>query len=445
MAKTEKNDQAGPAPKRKKVELQCLFWLAQKRRFCAMQRQSDRLYCLEHIKHDPEALEARVPCPLDGKHSVWARDLASHLKKCPARPEKPPAWFRRNCNSAVETVTEAEPAAEATAEIVPAESDEAAEDQLLATYTRLVRQFGTTSAAVERQIGGHKAIVPAGGKEQLRHMTQQAALAGLLESGGMLLLEVFYVEFGCGKAELSRTVNECVVYEAKGSPSEPTGADSTGTAAGDTKTADSNSTSSNPSYVYGYGLIDRGVNRMKADSKLARFAASANLFPKVLRSRIDIEHLDLAKFLAEIAPPPAPLRFVGISKHLCGVATDLTLTAIVNAKVAPERFDGMVVAMCCRHACIWDRLLPESQKFLAKYGFGDSQAFSVIKRIATWAVCGGVSPEKVQLGHWARTLVDRSRVHAIGGILGPEYVVELFQYAESETTLENQCMRIRRA
>jgi tRNA:m4X modification enzyme len=48
---------------------------------------------------------------------------------------------------------------------------------------------------------------------------------------------------------------------------------------------------------------------------------------------------------------------VGLSKHLCGVATDLTLRCIVNSMAStPKALDalGVAIALCCHNGCEWD-------------------------------------------------------------------------------------------
>lgn len=466
--------------KRKKLaqprSTQCQFWLAQKRRFCAMQRQNGEQFCLEHLQGEKSA--ERVPCPLDPKHSVWARDLAVHMAKCPARPEEPDPWFCRNKNSWLDSEREARKSSQeekvqddeklaieetcekgpnTTSELLDTSSSDlnSETDAELLSVISIVQRFGVDCLPVPRQIGSHAALPPCEGKEQQRHNTQHAALVSLLQCRGLLSSENFYVEFGCGKAELSRSVDICVVHEWKeaestadekreqssGSPdngkspefsqvetSQITGSEKSAEHEKNESISDVSDTKTAPKASYGFGLVDRGANRMKADTKLR----ASPLHPVVHRARIDIEHLDLACFLKETLPQS---QLVAISKHLCGAATDLTLVALANSKIP---FRGLVVAMCCRHACVYERLLPAARKFLEEHGVSKEQ-FPLLRRIATWAV-SGVEQERAQLGKWARRMVDMARVHAVTELWGEEYMVELVEYAEEDTTLENQCL-----
>lgn len=68
----------------------CKHFVTRKKRFCKMTVAKGKEYCGEHEppKQDTEEelSEAdRIPCPLDGKHSVFRRNLQKHLKICNAR------------------------------------------------------------------------------------------------------------------------------------------------------------------------------------------------------------------------------------------------------------------------------------------------------------------------------------------------------------------------
>lgn len=447
------NDKKVKAKKVKKViPNQCEFYLVNKQRRCAMQRKKDRRFCSEHIQHDDTEAAAekkgdRVPCPLDPKHSVWVRDLESHLTKCNAKPiERTESWFDKKRNSELRSLGKVEDTSaqgetgslELQTEVRLVENgtgendekDPEAERKLLAKCIELLRKYEAEVGPMEERILQHEGLDTwHEEKENRKHITQQSSLVGQLKEAGLLSPEMFYVEFGCGKAELSRTVNACILHDVTD----------------DTKQQG----------VYGYGLIDRGVNRMKMDNKILRDCEQASapnkLEPIVKRSRIDIEHLDLDKFLEE----ENPQRVVGISKHLCGVATDLTLKLILNSTLLESRFQGLVVAMCCRHACNYDQLLPGSKAYLSEHGIQSAQDFKHLKVVITWAVCGpggdenshlsGLSQaEREKMGLVARRMVDESRVHAINQLLAPKFRAQLYKYAHTSTTPENSCLRITR-
>lgn len=393
---------------KKPVHNRCQLFLTYKNRQCLMQSKKGHKYCSEHISHDEANTLQRTPCPLDPAHSVWAGDLEAHLLKCNARPTvERDLWYRPNFNTILQGTAE-EP------QEPPIQTEDPEEN--LEQVLKLLKVYGAQCLPLRVNVlhrDGLDRWLEL--KTNHKHILQQSSLVGAMDEAGLLTPDCFYVEFGCGKAELSRIVNTCMLHQY------PT-AEST---------------------TYGFGFVDRGVNRMKLDSKIVKDCAGTKLSPHVKRSRIDIEHLDLDVFLQST---PAS-KLVAISKHLCGAATDLTLKLILNAQQSRDKFAGVVVAMCCRHACDYHQLLPPSRQMLARHGF-TGQNFTALKKVVSWAVSSTDESEsqedfklKRQIGLVARRLIDESRVEAINK-LWTGYKAELFVYAGPELTLENHCLRV---
>jgi tRNA:m4X modification enzyme len=59
----------------------CMSFQERKGRYCNLPRAPSSQYCGHH---DPTAFVGgeRIPCPVDGSHSIFARDLRSHLERC---------------------------------------------------------------------------------------------------------------------------------------------------------------------------------------------------------------------------------------------------------------------------------------------------------------------------------------------------------------------------
>lgn len=59
----------------------CMSFQERKGRFCNLPRAPSSQYCGHH---DPTAFIGgeRIPCPVDGSHSIFARDLRCHLERC---------------------------------------------------------------------------------------------------------------------------------------------------------------------------------------------------------------------------------------------------------------------------------------------------------------------------------------------------------------------------
>lgn len=128
-------------------------------------------------------------------------------------------------------------------------------------------------------------------------------------------------------------------------------------------------------------LVERegGISK-KADSKIRELGRTCQ------RLRIDIADLDLAaiqilqstsanqheclKLPQKITTSPSCMHMTGISKHLCGPATDLALRCVCNfvyhvnnninrnssheQSLSLKVVDGIAFALCCHHRLTWD-------------------------------------------------------------------------------------------
>ncbi|KAK6460324.1 tRNA guanosine-2'-O-methyltransferase TRM13 [Scheffersomyces coipomensis] len=425
--------------KEQKVRLdQCEYFLPNKNRRCSMQRKADQKYCSQHLIHDEDHKDERVPCPLDPNHSVWVRDLPYHLQKCNSKPkEVREYWFTEDINCSLKTE------GSDTSSQIEQESNEADVDEkgLYNKYIPLLQNitFDSLTTKISQHKGLHSRLSELSNQ---KHALQQSSLIGNMRDANLLGLDKFYVEFGCGRGELSRYVNACILEDLKDNKDQIIKPDS-----------------------FGYGFVDRGLNRMKMDSKIIKDSSDSGIDIKIKRTRMDIKDLNLDKFIEDINPK----KVVGISKHLCGAATDLTLKSILNSALLSdniERFGGLMIAMCCRHACSYDQLLPQSKEYLAQYGFKTVDSFNILKKIVSWSVCGKGSKTAVdkeedeeeaeqnhlsglqfkqreQIGFIARRLIDESRVHALRSLLTNDKVnVEMFLYTTKDTTLEDVCLSI---
>lgn len=412
----------GDEPKRKRAKKalkgpRCLFFIERKNRQCPLQVPSGKKWCRQH---DPDQSE-RVNCPLDPTHTVVKSQLSDHLQRCNKRFRDRP-WFQEDLHWLPHKVNTTEPVATGdetsrTTEQADAKDDNCEDKE--ATIITLNKNPGEVSVQSNSQqtalidhvlavLNGinfeplkkrhlhHQGLEPRLNQvTNQKHALQQLSLIGALDYYGLLSKDNYYVEFGCGKAEFSKYVADCIVHDNQDISMDK----------------------------LGFGLIDRGVNRLKTDGKLRQITSN------VKRDRIDIKDLDLAKFLQG---EPAT-RVVAILKHLCGVATDLTLRCIQPVQ---ERVAGAVVAMCCRHVCNYYQLAPEARDFLAQHDIVDELQFKALQKIALWAVDGG---KDVEVGLKARRLIDEARAQGVRNQFA-QFKVELIEYADRATTLENCAM-----
>ena len=403
----------GPDTKKQKLEkpqtYQCEYIIPKKNKRCRMLRKKQNKYCSEHMIHDTSGDQKRIPCPLNPNHTIWEKDLSTHLEKCNARPASDhPAWYMENFNYKLVNSTE----------VAFVDGPEQNDNY----YREIVDKIHFEP--LERRICQHEGLLhQLEEKTNQKHVIQQSSLIGNLKRLGLLSPRLFYMEFGCGKGELSRCVNQCVLHDSPESDKS-----------------------------YGFGLIDRGTNRLKADNKIKQDSEPFNVTPIVKRSKIDIKHLNVDKFVEDLHPN----QVVSISKHLCGAATDLTLKLLLNSSLFDSgKFGGVLIAMCCRHVCFEDEFLPQSKKYLIDHGFETHQSIKALKKMVSWGVNLDVdsrdnaesdltAKQRYEYGIKARRIIDESRVFALKSLLGNGYEIEIFHYVDPEVTKENVCLSITR-
>lgn len=315
-------------------------------------------YCGEHLPNTVESSHEdsyipqdkkhkRIPCPLDPKHTVYAWNVEKHLKICNAKPPTDlPAYIKTGINLGVD---DGEP------DVGNVKLAEVPEDVLDGIIEKVNRMY---EAQIEGQIKesflDHKSMEAECAKdfygpETLKHLVQTSALLGHLRDLGFLEEATSFVEFGAGKGHLSYWLTQ-VIKEQR----------------------DSNVV-----------LVDRASHRHKQDNKVEERDV-------VHRIRADIADFDLRKL--DICS--AAKHIVGVSKHLCGAATDLAIRCLLNDKDDGEdstRTKGLVIALCCHHRCSWRPFVGKS--LLLEYGIGREE-FAIMTKIVSWAICGsGMSRE----------------------------------------------------
>ena len=149
---------------------------------------------------------------------------------------------------------------------------------------------------------------------------------------------------------------------------------------------------------------------------------------------------------------------MAVSKHLCGVATDLTLRCLHNASGAgggggaappgaaapqaepprPVQVGGIAIALCCHHCMNWTDFV--GRDFFAQAGL-DAQAFEAIRTATSWctesagAKAGLSAEERALCGRRCKRLLDAGRLWWLREVAG--MAAELVEYCEPQTSLEN--------
>ncbi|KAI9188439.1 tRNA:m4X modification enzyme [Blastocladiella emersonii ATCC 22665] len=357
---------------------QCHFFVKRKHRYCSLAARKEKQYCGEHAHLEPAAADAaadadrRIPCPLDPNHTIQASQLAKHLERCNSRVVESP--FRVPDVNLVR----------APLPIPVRPLQERSRDEIADLVAKVQRAF----AAMEAAEGGPIPLVRLDSKalderrttkKDLKHVNQQASLIGHLDRIGALSPDHVFVEFGAGKGELGHYVQRALGDGVKA-----------------------------PFYT-----VDRSNFRLKFDR-----------YMDVERISLDIKDLLLFRVPSllqrhGLAPPPADSEpsaaataapapsvkpVVGFSKHLCGGATDLTLSCLHRytadlAALAPAAagvagatpVHSILIALCCHHRCSVDTYVGDA--WLAEHGLGIAD-LPVLAQMSGWAICGVRPPKR---------------------------------------------------
>ncbi|CAI4050776.1 hypothetical protein SKDZ_15G0330 [Saccharomyces kudriavzevii ZP591] len=457
--------------------LQCEYFMEKKKRRCGMTRSSQNLYCSEHLHlvkkatnlqpHNKDGLKTekerqRIPCPLDLKHTVWADQVDKHLKKCNKtklshlNDDKP--YYEPGYNGGSGTSS-------------PPVKIDLTTDHLIQAIQLLHKVFEEESMddLPLRQLNNELMSLKRFPQlsSNTKHAVQQSSLIETLVAVGALerAMSLSFIEFGCGRAEFSRYISLYVLTQLAIS-------------SGDDSKSNFNE----------FVLIDRAANRMKFDKKIKddfleikSSAESKNMnCPSIKRTKIDIRDLKLDAILTSTSEDKS--QYVCLSKHLCGVATDLTLRCIENSSVlhgdnndrSNSKLRAICIAMCCRHACDHSDYVNRSYitSLLDKYKSNDSlltyeSFFRMLTKFCSWATCGrklgttitdtvnvaesfeGAEPykmtikERENIGLMARRIIDEGRLTYVRETF-LEFDAELIKYVDSDVSLENVAMLVYR-
>jgi tRNA:m4X modification enzyme len=360
----------------------CHHWVARKARRCKLRVGAGRRYCgehaAEHAGSDAEgggppgggaAREPRVPCPIDGNHTVSVSQLAKHVLVCNGQKaldaQAREAWFAPGVNAG--------PGPDAVLPPPPPDLADAsgrcgtAAAARLALALRLGRtRFLELTARVERAAdaraaapaavdaarapGGGGGAAAAGRAFQPRHEAQHASLLGHAARAGLLARpeETVFLELGAGKGYLSAALVEALA----------------------------------PAAPAGVAAVDMRGFRLKADRAMRGVALE-----RVKCDLADFEPAGLAA-LGGAGGAPVP-RWAALGKHLCGAAADLALRCCARAAApggggAPGLV-GLAVATCCHHRCAWRHFA--GREAFAAAGFSPEE-FELVAWMSGWALCG---------------------------------------------------------
>jgi len=349
----------------------CGFYVQRKKRFCKMTVRPGAQYCGEHSPVPSTEQEIgngpihslRVPCPYDPKHTCFATKMEKHLRICNS---KPPATLPEYVVPGINT-GRLDQAGEPPAPCPPNQEGEKKEPLSLNNVSdeKLINIIGKLMSTYKKFIGKipldnleHLCLkeeldCPDYGPNVLKHLIQNSSLIGQMDKERLLENGNTFVEFGSGRGALTYWLTKAV---------------------------------EDPSTCQ-FILVDKASHRHKFDNRL-----KWNEELEILRLRVDIADLVLGRVRPQLSQQRE--RVVGVSKHLCGAATDLAIRCMANTLTEVEsELQGLVIALCCHHRCSWGPYV--GKEFLSEEGF-TSEDFSLLSSLTSWCTCGSGKPRKQQ-------------------------------------------------
>ncbi|XP_050308508.1 tRNA:m(4)X modification enzyme TRM13 homolog [Anthonomus grandis grandis] len=406
----------------KSQQQQCKFFVQRKKRYCKMLVKPNQQFCGEHQKPlDPtDADESntssiRIACPLDGKHTVYAHNLQKHLKICNARPGEVEPYIIKDINSGNSEVPIELASTDTYQMLYTFSKDQIA--TVIDKVSKLYEHISVTEKMPQFTIVEEEMKKPEYGPKTIKHLKQASAIVGMLEHYDMLKDDSCFIEFGAGRGQLS-----CWVAEA-----------------------------TNNKKNCKILLVERASPKHKRDNKLARVS------DRIQRIRADIAHLSLDKYDF----PKDTKHIIGITKHLCGEATDLAIRCLANSESNKKKIGGAVFTFCCHHRCRWTPYT--GKQFFEENNLGITE-FNIMCGLSSWATCGtGFSREyreelkiqpnkqiKLDLNDYGLSREEREdigrkckNVINYGRLLFLEQFglkCQLHFYVEKDVTLENVCI-----
>ncbi|CAH1107161.1 unnamed protein product [Psylliodes chrysocephalus] len=416
--KSEKTDVQS---KKQKVQIvdNCIFFVHRKKRFCKMTVKKGEQYCGEHKRISTNVGEeigistnegpCRIVCPLDGKHTCYAHKLTRHLKICNARPKPAEPFIVKGFNT--DTLAAQEDNLYRLLSTFSAENIAITISKVNFIYHKLIHQNLSEKYATSKLLEDEM-LNPDYGAKTKKHLKQISSILGLMEEYNLMLPETCYIEFGAGKGQLSFWLSKIIDNQK--------------------------------SKII---LIERASPKHKKDNKLAK---TSN---KVYRIRADISDVVLDNL--EVI---SKHNIVGVTKHLCGEATDLAIRCLSN--IHENKVSGCVLTFCCHHRCRW---VPYTGKeFFFENGL-DKNDFDIMCGMASWATCGtglsrelrkgvhgtefkqnekdiriGLSrQEKEEIGIWSKHILNWGRLYYLEK---NKFKCYLHFYVDKDITLENVCI-----
>jgi tRNA:m4X modification enzyme len=331
-----------------------------------------------------EKLNSRIPCPMDGTHSIRFARLRQHLLVCPARNHGKQRWYKKavnlpkekkendcaDCNkeellprkklSQKELETLRQALLSSMAIICEAEQKEEEETPRYNSTNEtppleVLQPPSLTDYVRSAPTGKHN-------PESLKHRSQQASIVAHVEKLGAFSSAgppTSVIEFGAGSGFLSAAFRAAYSKETahakfflvdRQTPSlrrgdkrivniKPVGGDGDGDRIGN---GDGDGSGSGSGDGGGDGTTETTINTVSCER--VRCDLADLCLDGLLQEKGTVKDMNNAKEHTHHH------SIVGIGKHLCGEATDLSLRCFAS------RGSYLALAPCCYHRCRWETL-----------------------------------------------------------------------------------------
>ena len=367
IIKEDKNEQNSDSIKTKKIIYKqkekiipiknpnpnnCELYIIKKDRYCHFEKYKGSEYCVYHrIQEKDEYLI----CPYDPKHRILKHKYKNHLKVCNTLSNKKNLenneWYIKEFNKAKPDKNHILPNDEELNklynikfELISSEEfehyikiilksyeiaknlyDKYIKDNDMENYVNKTLNVNLKNKDIYYSISGINVDIDNDLKhtEQRQHLEkhsiQNEALSDLVFKSGLMNKDsenIIVVEFGAGKGGLSEAINK----------------------------------ENNDKAIY--ILLERAGVRFKKENKNQKYH-SIRFKTDIINFNLNyIDNLDKItkeekqkKLLEEKG-----YNIIGIAKHICGCAFDISLTSIFNYS-QQEKIKGLVMATCCHHIC----------------------------------------------------------------------------------------------
>ncbi|XP_072379376.1 tRNA:m(4)X modification enzyme TRM13 homolog [Diabrotica undecimpunctata] len=400
----------------------CSFFVLRKKRYCKMTVKEGEAYCGEHKKISSDVPETevtkdsptRIICPLDGKHTCYAHNLKKHLKICNARPKPTAPYISKGINNCGSDEADMDNSYNLLSTFSEADIVKTIA-KVNGIYQELIKEK-ITEKQLKNNLLEEEMSKPDYGPKTKKHLQQVSSILGLIKEYGMMKPETCYIEFGAGRGQLSFWLAKMIEDD-------------------------------DTSKIL---LVERASPKHKKDNKLAKTS------DKVCRIRADISDIVLDK--VDVITNSS--NIIGVTKHLCGEATDLAVRSLGNIKENNWKVGGCILTFCCHHRCRW---VPYTGKDFFKENNLGKTDFDIMCGMASWATCGtGLSrelrkhvsetdlkpnerdvimgltrQEKEEVGRKSKNILNWGRLHFLEKL---NFKCYLHHYVDQTVTLENVCI-----